>query len=265
MQQITVDVGKMALQGALFMSMKLCPSCKQTKPHGDFHRNKAKADGCCSKCKTCTLAGAKARYDADPEKYKSRTAAAYHADVEAARQRNAGYRATNREKIREADRARRAADPERLRRNARESYYRHHEDRKELLRQSYQSNKEKHAEAGRRWAKANPEKRKEIANRWVRANLEYARAHSAKRRALKRGAEGFHTVEDLAAIREAQEDRCAYCNVDVEGKGHFDHIYPLSRGGSNWPSNIQLTCAPCNLRKSDRDPIEFAKAEGYLF
>lgn len=39
---------------------------------------------------------------------------------------------------------------------------------------------------------------------------------------------------------------------------HIDHVWPLSKGGSNGPENLVLACAECNLRKSAKTPMEFA-------
>ena len=55
-----------------------------------------------------------------------------------------------------------------------------------------------------------------------------------------------------AAIRSAVNDRhgpiCTYCGTD-EGPFDIDHILPLSRGGTNDPSNLTLACATCNRSK----------------
>lgn len=44
---------------------------------------------------------------------------------------------------------------------------------------------------------------------------------------------------------------CAYCG-DTEGPFHVDHIFPVSRGGTDDPENLTCACASCNLSKSDK-------------
>lgn len=60
---------------------------------------------------------------------------------------------------------------------------------------------------------------------------------------------------DLAIRRTLLADangRCTICGVKLTTDDmHVDHILPLSEGGSNHPLNLQATCEPCNLGKSD--------------
>jgi hypothetical protein len=44
--------------------------------------------------------------------------------------------------------------------------------------------------------------------------------------------------------------RCVKCNSDKDLE--FDHIIPISEGGSNTERNIQLLCSKCNKEKSNR-------------
>lgn len=76
-------------------------------------------------------------------------------------------------------------------------------------------------------------------------------------RAAKFGCEGLHSAADIAAIREGQGGRCAICDIDCGADYHVDHIIPLSRGGSNWPENLQILCPGCNLSKGTKTHDEY--------
>lgn len=111
---------------------------------------------------------------------------------------------------------------------------------------------------------ANPYHRREYDKRWQAANPERVRAKTHNRRSRKLSAEGSHTGDDIQRLRKSQRGKCANCGTSLQPGYHIDHIVPLIAGGSNWPSNLQLLCPPCNQRKSDADPIEWARRNGRL-
>jgi 5-methylcytosine-specific restriction endonuclease McrA len=175
----------------------------------------------------------------------------------------------------------RASDPEKARQKARDKYAGSLEKSRKYarewqmknavrLRAKKESAPEKYRERSRvnakAWRDRNPEKSISSTRAWQKSNPDKVRAIDHTRRARKFNADGAHTASDIARIRAAQKDRCAMpdCRTKLGGKGHVDHIIALSKGGSNWPRNLQLLCEPCNLSKSARDPIEFAQSRGML-
>jgi 5-methylcytosine-specific restriction endonuclease McrA len=152
------------------------------------------------------------------------------------------------------------------------------------------ANKEKSNSQSRGWYHSNPDKRQVYrdankdriraaskANKllhkdrikverkaWWRANPDKMAEIRRNRKALRGGASGKHTNEDIVRIRKAQKDRCALCRVNLKGAGHVDHIIAVSKGGSNWPKNLQMLCVRCNCRKRDDDPIDFSQRLGLL-
>lgn len=92
-------------------------------------------------------------------------------------------------------------------------------------------------------------------------NPHRAREWAQNRRNRKSGRLEYGTIPRLLVV---QRGLCAYCACDLEGGYHVDHIIPLSKGGRHEAVNIQLLCASCNLRKSNKDPIRFAEQNGKL-
>lgn len=108
---------------------------------------------------------------------------------------------------------------------------------------------------------------KETRRNWERLNSDKVKQYDRTKRAKRNNAEGHHTHEDVFKILKNQNYRCAEpsCGVDISnGNYHVDHIMPLSRGGSNWASNLQCLCPPCNNRKWALLPEEWALKNGRL-
>jgi hypothetical protein len=80
----------------------------------------------------------------------------------------------------------------------------------------------------------------------------------------RRSAEGKYTHADILRIGNAQKWRCHWCEKDTKHQYHVDHVIPLAKGGTHWPSNLVISCVPCNRSKNATDPIEFAQRLGRL-
>lgn len=172
------------------------------------------------------------------------------------------------EKIRERDIAYRARtkDQQKARNTA---YY---EKNREIMKAANAQYQKDNREKCRKWCRdfyaRNPEKVIAWTNDYRERNPAFASTMRNARRARIRQAEGFHTKEDVLSILEKQKRKCAFCTIKLktEGKGiyHVDHIISLSRGGSNWPHNLQMLCPGCNSRKHAKHPIDFAQENGKL-
>jgi len=82
-----------------------------------------------------------------------------------------------------------------------------------------------------------------------------------KRRAIAVAAPGSFDKYDVLARLGKQGHLCHYCKVPLffsgRNKYQVEHFVPLSRGGSNWATNIVIACPECNRRKASAMPHEF--------
>lgn len=84
------------------------------------------------------------------------------------------------------------------------------------------------------------------------------------RKVRENKAEGLFKEEDIQAIYALQEGNCFYCKrelLDQKKNKSFEieHIIPLSDGGTNWPSNLSLSCKKCNQKKGTKGTDVFWK------
>jgi 5-methylcytosine-specific restriction endonuclease McrA len=86
-----------------------------------------------------------------------------------------------------------------------------------------------------------------------------AREASNRWRALQVSAPGFDycTPEKLEARCALYGYRCAYCGS--ERAREIDHVIPLSRGGTHFPSNLVPACRRCNAAKCARTLDEWGQ------
>lgn len=119
----------------------------------------------------------------------------------------------------------------------------------------------------KKWLANNGERERERLRLKDRANPEAKRARSENRRARLEQAEGEHSAQDIAELYELQNGLCGYCGMrlywNLARDIHVDHISPVSRGGSNFPENLLLTCSKCNLSKYDHTLEEWRRIRGW--
>lgn len=126
------------------------------------------------------------------------------------------------------------------------------------------ANKEKVAESKRKWIQNNPEKMQAARDAWDLNNKDKKQISRENRRARERAAPGKMSSNIASRLLVLQKHKCAICHCDVSAKFELDHILPLSLGGTNDDSNIQLLCVSCNRRKGPKHPIAFMQTLGKL-
>lgn len=187
---------------------------------------------------------------ANPRKYETRS------------DQDRAYRQRNAERIRAKRKKRYQEKRDELTQKRRAEYSENIEESRRKRRESDARRREKINATQRAYYAKNPERWREYEREWKAANPDTVNARNQRRRALKAALPADLTREDIAALRIAQKGKCAWCGD--KAKLTLDHIVPVSKRGPHTRANTQMLCQPCNSRKSNLDPVDFARREGRL-
>jgi len=90
---------------------------------------------------------------------------------------------------------------------------------------------------------------KEIADSLIEKEKVARAKHSAMRsRRREFGSQRARLI--LIMIEDGQDYICSECQSEEDLT--VDHIYPLSKGGTDEPSNLAFLCRRCNSKKGDK-------------
>jgi len=115
------------------------------------------------------------------------------------------------------------------------------------------------AARSRRWYHTNREKALALAHAAYIKNPEPKKADARRRH---EGMSGIHKSAVITLLKGLQKGKCYWCRKPLPKKIHVDHIFSRSKGGTDAIENLCLACQPCNSRKHNKTPMEFA---GRLF
>jgi 5-methylcytosine-specific restriction endonuclease McrA len=213
--------------------MKTCSHCKEIKLKTEFNNNKTSKDGLQIKCKSCI----KDYYEANKVASSIRSKTYYAMHQETLKVAFKVYGTINKSVIAKRRKAYRLENIEKL--TVKNKSY-------------YENNKVSVSNTNKAWVKANPERKL---------------ASNHKRRCKNKKTIGNFTSFDINKLMVLQQFKCVYCQIefisDSKNNYHIDHIIPLSLGGSNFASNIQLLCPKCNCSKGGKHPEEYERLIGF--
>jgi 5-methylcytosine-specific restriction endonuclease McrA len=103
----------------------------------------------------------------------------------------------------------------------------------------------------KKYHEANKKRRSEYMKGYYQGHKREAYIRLRNYQLRKRGAGGSHTLEEWLDLIEKYRHCCIYCGNRFE-KLERDHIIPISKGGTDYITNIVPCCRVCNAKKGDR-------------
>lgn len=124
-------------------------------------------------------------------------------------------------------------------------------------------NRDRQLEVQRQYYDRNRERICAVGKKFRAAHIELSRERGRllrwRRRARLAMASGKITKRDIESLLIRQRRRCYWCEKPFGSRTpHLDHVWPISKGGSNGPENVVFACSHCNHVKQAKTPIEYA-------
>lgn len=230
-----------------YVETKLCLRCQCNLPVTDFSKHRGRPDGLQAYCKQCYRNANHVIRKRHAGKEQTAPVEKHCGQCGETKPSSAFYRDRHR--------------PDGLYTNCRTCHRRNTDAWKagnlgaarKISRASYRRNatKKRAAARARYWATREHRLAKQAA--WKRENRARATALENVRRGRKAGAAGAASPVQIAARVAYYGGRCWLCRDPWQ---QIDHVKPISKGGSNWPANLRPACAPCNLAKNGRWPLD---------
>ena len=241
---------------------KCCPTCLAKMREYDTARREERLTYNQSH-REVHSARSKAYHQAHKEEHniKSNEYRKAHPEEVAAYQRD--YRATHQEE-RKAYRAEYyRAHHDKLVADSRQYFKEHREASNTRRKASYEAHWEESSDYNKQYRIAHLDELNEYIKHWRADNPELCRLYWHARRARIKGNGGSYTVNEIRGLFDEQNGCCFYCGnllfASFDNPPHREHKIPVSRGGSNYISNIVLSCARCNMEKHTMTHDEFFK------
>ena len=135
---------------------------------------------------------------------------------------------------------------------------------KEYAKKRYQLTKEKRLIQLKDWRIKNKEKHALLKADWIRKHKFYQTAMMiCHRKNIPEKIRGRAVTQQMAlslmAKWKSQRGLCALSGRKLDRSAHVDHILPVSRGGTNEPSNLQWLDPMINQAKSSMTDSEFVQ------
>lgn len=184
------------------------------------------------------------------------------------RARGRKYYANNKERVIKRTSEYQKAHPEQARASSKRHYYNHHEQEKARIRKvnakrqprrtaKYYENIEVFRAYGKAYRETHRDQISQSGKDYYRKHPEKAMERYTKRRARELEAEGHYTKADIALMYKSQKGLCWWCGKPVGDNYHIDHRVALTKGGTNWPDNLCVSCPECNRSKGNKLPHEW--------
>lgn len=228
---------------------KQCTICKEWKPLASFGRNPQSSIGYLSWCKECKTINSRERYAPKKKAIREARESVYQDGLKKCK-RCGVFKPTSK------------YTPHPTHWDGLNHICKDCDNRGHDVYRQRHINRERASKNGREWYAKNKERKLKQGTEWRKNNPDKSRAIWHRYKSNKLKAEGDFTPEQWERVREhyCPDGLCLDCGK--KRKLTYDHVIPLSKGGSNYIENIQPLCGNCNSKKSNHSCTDFRPDKG---